>query len=440
VAPAILGEFSHEDLGFTVGSPTAIPMLRCQLKADCTTDWEMDWYLAFPGGPHGPDNDVTKPRWALNGKSDQTASLFVLPLGGTQDTDGLDYVGSYTAADASQFTISAGDSTAYPDLDYSFFSDVIAVDYDLDFKTDSLYFGSVASANLDETKNHTGALHRLKIADDLDPANWVLNTFYKTPGNRPVSGAPSVASDGQRAWIYFGTGRYYSAQIDKSKINDYSQQGFFGLKERYTAAGDMDLTLPNGGNLVDVSEVRVLKGSGDLQLTSGTLPLETTGGDSLTGVDTFAKLNEEMSAKYDTAPDTGLDKYHGWMLDFDLVGERNLGQAAILGNIVTFTSYVPESNICSPEGNSYLWAPFYRTGTAYFKPVMGSIDLGDDTAESLRKVSIGVGLASTPNIHSGGEDGSKAFVQTSTGAIISIEQDNPGVVKSGVVSWREIGD
>jgi len=54
----------------------------------------------------------------------------------------------------------------------------------------------------------------------------------------------------------------------------------------------------------------------------------------------------------------------------------------------------------------------------------------------MRKVDIGGGLASTPNIHSGAETGSTAFVQTSTGAIISVQQDNPGVVKSGEISWR----
>ncbi|MBW1967326.1 MAG: hypothetical protein JRI48_08060 [Deltaproteobacteria bacterium] len=43
----------------------------------------------------------------------------------------------------------------------------------------------------------------------------------------------------------------------------------------------------------------------------------------------------------------------------------------------------------------------------------------------------------TPNIHTGREAGSKSFVQTSTGAIIGIEQANPGITKSGKTSWRE---
>ncbi len=34
--------------------------------------------------------------------------------------------------------------------------------------------------------------------------------------------------------------------------------------------------------------------------------------------------------------------------------------------------------------------------------------------------------------------GSKAFLQTSTGAIIGIQQTNPGVTKSGGIYWREV--
>jgi type IV pilus assembly protein PilY1 len=152
-------------------------------------------------------------------------------------------------------------------------------------------------------------------------------------------------------------------------------------------------------------------------------------------VTTFAKLDKVMSVENDS----DLDKYNGWKLDFDQLGERNLGQAAILGSIVTFTTFVPSEDICQPEGESFLWAPYYRTGTAYLSNVIGTVARGGET-EVLRKLSVGVGLASTPNIHTGAEAGSTAFVQTSTGAIISVQQNNPGVVKGGMISWRELGD
>ena len=35
-------------------------------------------------------------------------------------------------------------------------------------------------------------------------------------------------------------------------------------------------------------------------------------------------------------------------------------------------------------------------------------------------------------------EGSKAFIQKSTGEIVPIAQQNPGTVKSGVVTWEPI--
>lgn len=439
VAPKILREFTDPGLGYAIGTPTAIPLLLCDLKVNCpantsvATTWPMDWYLALPSGPH--DDDL--PLAALNGKSDQYGKIFTLPLGGTSTVASaatpLGYAGAIGAPDATPFAI------ADVNFPYSFFTDVIAVDYDLDFKTDTLYFGSVAHANSDTTADHTGGMHRLVIGEDSDPADWDMNTFFKTPGNQPVSGSPSVAYDGQRAWVYFGTGRYYSAQLDKG---NKAQQSYYGIKESYDDEGVMDLTSPSDGNLVDVSKVWVEKGSGELHLPSGVLFLTATDYagpddlDAVTSLDatTFKELNLEMSEKV-----SGLDTYNGWKLDFDLSGERNLGQAAILGNIVTFTTFVPSEDLCQPEGESFLWAPYYRTGTAYLKSVIGTRARGEET-EVTRKISVGAGLASTPNIHSGAEAGSTAFVQTSTGAIISVQQENPGVVKSGMISWRELGE
>ncbi|NTW36561.1 MAG: hypothetical protein HGB17_10585, partial [Syntrophobacteraceae bacterium] len=95
------------------------------------------------------------------------------------------------------------------------------------------------------------------------------------------------------------------------------------------------------------------------------------------------------------------------------------------------------------EGNSNLYAVMYDTGTAYFKSVIGTnsgntVTEGSETKkEVLNKVGLGKGLTVTPNIHTGREEGSKVFVQTSTGTILELEEQNPGMVKSGKSSWRE---
>ena len=95
-----------------------------------------------------------------------------------------------------------------------------------------------------------------------------------------------------------------------------------------------------------------------------------------------------------------------------------------------------------------LYAPYFLTGTAYKNSILGYTDVtinedrdGDSVKETTvkevaRNISIGRGMTSTPNLHVGRGQGSKAFLQTSTGGILGYEQQNPGVTKSGVISWE----
>lgn len=448
--PVVLGEFtdSSGDLGFTTSMPTVLPMLRCDrfvsppatgaCPDNLTTanTWPMDWYMAFGSGPHYSGN----PAAALKGESDQLARLYVLALGGTADTGGLPYVSDSTGvlnppslvsgfpktvvgscsnpAYASSATCTAHGGT-WDSFPNSFFSDFIAVDYGKrDYRVDALYFGSVSNTDRPGGTSFQGGMHRLVVAGDLDPSNWYLNTFYDA--YQPVTAAANAVFDGQRYWLLFGTGRLFSAVIDK---NDSSQQSYYGLMEGpLDSQGIPDMTTANAGDLVDVSSVWIEDQTGILSTA-----LTSTGGGALTS-STLFELNNEIG------------NYDGWKIDFPDSGERNLGQAAIIGDIATFTSYIPAGDICSGGGWSKVWAVYYRTGTAYSRSVIGIKVRTDGKREVLRSVSIGAGMATTPNLHSGSGTGTTAMIQTSSGSIISIKQRNPGVVKSGIVSWREFGE
>jgi type IV pilus assembly protein PilY1 len=161
-------------------------------------------------------------------------------------------------------------------------------------------------------------------------------------------------------------------------------------------------------------------------ITGGVSPVSDQNGDG--NID-FSDLIAEVQAK------------DGWYLNFSETGERNLGQAAVLGDIVTFSTFVPDNDLCAYEGRSYLYGLYYKTGTAYWEGVLKTDDnngtgIGPDN-KVVSKIDIGKGYSETPNIHTGRESGSKAFVQTSTGAIIGIEQANPGMTKSNKTSWQE---
>ena len=135
---------------------------------------------------------------------------------------------------------------------------------------------------------------------------------------------------------------------------------------------------------------------------------------------------------------TGTD---GWYKEFSAPRERSLGQATLLGGLLTFTTYQPFVDVCLPEGMAFLYGSYYQTGTAWHKRVFApsGIDV-DDGGNMVDRLSIGRGLALTPNLHVGKHTGSKAFVQTSTGAIVEIPQPNLPIenAKSGRTVWDEI--
>ena len=128
----------------------------------------------------------------------------------------------------------------------------------------------------------------------------------------------------------------------------------------------------------------------------------------------------------------------GWRRDFQRDRERNLGQATLLGGLLTFTTYQPFNDPCQQDGQSFLYGLHYQTGTSHFRSVFGGLGLGDDN-QVLESFLLGRGLAITPNLHVGSGNPT-AFIQTSTGVIIEIPQtDLPNnEFRSGRRSWREI--
>ena len=102
--------------------------------------------------------------------------------------------------------------------------------------------------------------------------------------------------------------------------------------------------------------------------------------------------------------------------------------------------------MCTAEGLSYLYGVYYKTDTAWYENVFGLSygrgGYGDDNPlPVLEKLSLGRGLATTPSLHTGSGTGpdAKAFVQTSTGEIVQIDQENLPIKppKSGRILWSD---
>ena len=268
-----------------------------------------------------------------------------------------------------------------------------------------------------------------------------------------------MGTDGKNYWVYFGSGRF----LDTDDKIDASTQSYYGIKEPLSFAMDgssckgsftwqtvekadandgLHNTTPGGQRLLRVDQILVkAAASADLATLSckdGT----TTCLETPTTLSNFSNLNTYIAGSGTGCDITDSSGTDGWYKNFLEPRERNVGQATLLGGLVTYTTYQPFSDPCLPEGLGYLYGVFFQTGTSFYVPVfLSNFSTGVDAdGNVIDQVDLGRGLATTPNLHVGKAEGSKAFVQTSTGTIVEIPQPNLpiGNAKTGKSSWGEV--
>lgn len=426
--PVLLAELSFPELGFTTCHPGVIPMRGLDSDNEETTN---QWYLIFGSGPVSPDaygDTGANTQALLQGTSSQQAVMYAVDLVDlakgnltilteTNETGaGATPTGIAAAATAGKYHMVRFEE------ENSMVSKPIVVDWDLNFNADTVYFGTSFG---DHATGWSGKMRRLVLDDGgndpTNPGNWKLkNTMLDLSApldgsistGQPISAPATVTIDGAgNRWVYFGTGRFDS-EADKTNTD---QQSFYGVKEPNVEGSDGRLRF-------DYAEVRY----DDLR--------------NVTGIDVYENgihLDGYTGTFWDLADD--LEKNNaGWRLNFYDRGERNLGQAVLAGEIVTFTTFAPSDDICGSGGLSHLYALYYRTGTAYRQSVIGlNYDItsqGDPLV--LKRSFLGPGMTITPNIHVGRQRGTRAFIQTESGSILEMDQLTPGDVKSGKLFWR----
>lgn len=479
-------EVEYTNLGYTTAMPSVVAM-----RDDAGNS---EWYLVLGNGPttlKGQNNQqgkvavvplssFTGVNWKDGGIANPLAKRpFRIPAATPQKSADSD------TPNVGIFPIPAASATNSS----SFVGDMVTVDYDIGgvstsgigkaYKSDAVYFGTVdgkdfaATVSEPDTTRWTGGgrMFRLvtKVLDaDVEkysyPWEWSLQMFLDA--RAPITAAPNIGYDGDNFWLYFGTGRFFAPE-DKT---DDTQQYFFGVKEPrdgdckftwdpinwYSATTPASLNpAAEAGErgLFRADQVRVVKKGSLLGLTEATAYMycETPGcleGTLLPPVGSDAS----GTAFYDfgiletyirgekcgsTADETiGIDGWYRHLVD---PRERSLGMPVLLGGLTTFTTYQPSEDLCTAEGNSFLYGVYYLTGTAWYENVFGTYLEGDKTIVKDR-LGLGLGLATSPSMVVGteGQD-AKAFVQTSTGEIVEVGQENLPVSssQSGRTSWSE---
>ncbi|NDY42721.1 hypothetical protein G3N55_07690 [Dissulfurirhabdus thermomarina] len=449
--PTLLAEMtdtttgSEAPMGFTTAIPTVVPM-----RQDTNTT---EWTLVLGSGPTN-----------MYGESTQKGRVCTFPLNGLAGTPRAFRL----PAAPPSFANEAG---CFELDDKSFVSDLITVDFDLRhdplYKADAVYFGTVIG---DSAPGQGGKLYRLitrRLAADgtqelTHPHEWAglrsPNPAVLIDAGRPITAAPAVGTDGQNYWIYVGTGRYFDALVDK---NDNTTQYEFGIMEPTNATTGRltweQVEFGPAGFLPQPRGSRGLQRVDQIQVALATSPalaslccsasenfLDAANASICSANDTsclpdrVAPLAGKVN-NFGELKDYILSYRDGWYREMTIPRERNLGQAALLGGLLLYTTYQPIDNVCLPEGYSYLYALYYQTGTAWFKNIFADLQGATHGASSR---NLGRGMALTPSLHTGKSEGSKAFVQTSTGAILEIETPELPLknVHSGRVNWREMTD
>jgi Tfp pilus tip-associated adhesin PilY1 len=405
--PQVLAEVTFNDLGFTTSNPTVIAMdPQDTVNAN-------KWYLVLGSGPIS--SDATYTTAVKNVTSNQEARIYLIDLKALAQSHLLRNQAGSALPAAGAFATMTGDSNSYV-------SDLITVDFNLNYKADAVYFGTTSGSE----GNWGGKMRRIVINDDTDTSHWDGDSVVFN-AQRPITGAASVGQDNTgRFWVFFGTGRF----MTRNDITYVASQSFFGVKEPIAvpASGDpldrtaLTWTEVAAASLLDVSNAIVYDGGGRV--------------DNVTGVTNFQQLRNKL------VDGATLSEKSGWKLTFSHAGERNLGQATLLGGILTFTTYTPDADPCEFEGTSSIFATNYLTGSAYKSSVIGfggrtATINGQTKYEVLREKSLGDGMTTTPNVHTGDEGGSVVYVQMSTGEIKTLFEVNPGMVHSEKTYWQE---
>lgn len=391
-----------------------------------TAATQNNWYLVFGSGPAEGDGTPGITNSLKEATSSQSPRLYVVDLVELAKNKHLVTLAPNTPIP------SPACPNCYQRFDSdgnAFISDPISVDYQLDYKSDAVYFGTVSGNNNIATGGWGGKLRRIVIDNKMDTAQWVgdsvlLGDESGLGFHQPITAAPTASTDSlNRRWVFFGTGRFFTSGANGDALNP-DQQAYYGIKEPIKDDGSGD---PSWATVTRQSSIGPPTQPGLLDVSNAHVFQDR----SVTGVPGVTTWQNGVDGLVDE-----INSHSGWMLNFSRARERNIGQAALLGSTLTFTTYVPPAGVCDFDGESVLYGVFYTTGTEYFRPMLRRWDVVTSQWVGTREIELGLGLAATPNIHVGGKDGSTIFVQNSTGEIITIDELNATPAKTGMRSWR----
>lgn len=383
-APILIAEVSDDQIGYTKSRPTIVKERAIDAEGKASAN---QWFLVFGSGPRG-DNALEE------GLSDSGGKIFAFDL---------------LSKSLNTFSTEFSDD--------AFVGGVASVDWNLDYKDDVIYYGTVGG----NASDPDGNLERGELNFSSSSVDIEVSVLVEPNQKLAFSATPTTYTDRSGDyWVFTGSGRFLS-QADNFS-ND--QQYMFGIKETKGTAAAVDSSSVSLDDLVNTSGVNVFS---DGSLTN------TNDADN---VSTYDELVSLVASK------------QGWY--FELPAPPNIApepvrmrvttKAAIAGQSLVITAYEPTGLLCSAEGLGYIFAPSLFIGvTSEFAPLGLDEDTANEEGTALVTLyeSTGVGVPSAPTIHTDSESNDRAISQTTTGEIVVTEIVGVAT-KGGRQSWQEI--
>ncbi len=349
--PELIAEITDPGMAFTTAEPALVKARVPDVSGSYSSPSINEWILVFGSGPTELDS-VT---------STQDAKVF-----------------AYDLVDRQMITIATG--AQVPSSDPSgFFGDFLVVDANNDFVDDVVYAGTVEGTEAAPE----GRVKRIEL-DSSSPAMGLSSSGGMAVMsdlidiNKPVTARPNVRNNvlNSELWVLFGTGRLFTAADNRSAIQQY----FIGVKDSASAVSEnalvdtTDLIVKTTGLVYDVD-------TGD----SNPAALVYKDGSSVgTSVESFNELYAAMNSEA------------GWITALSYDGsspaERVFTTSLVLGSSIIFTSYSPDFDLCTIQGDGALYAYNFRTGTAQYFGPFGS----DENDIAYAGVDLGQGAPSAP--------------------------------------------
>jgi type IV pilus assembly protein PilY1 len=319
----------------------------------------------------------------------------------------------------------------------AFMNSPVTLDQSLNYNVDGIYFGEayldgdwkgkVYKVTIPCTACEWDDPYPATIVYDRNPSNWTASTLFEC--DQPITAPMALSMDRlNNAWVYFGTGRYigYNDRID------VTQQYLYGIKDPFFNADQANYYRQYSETLT-LSSIDLFETDDIVVTTAGTV-LE--GNNLHDGVGTWRHLLNAVRSE------------DGWYRSLDTSAgpsERAVSKVAVLGGVIFSPTFTPNPDVCGYGGDSNFYALYFETGTAYINQIFNitnrSFVMVDGRLEQIVELRLPDPISGAPpprvGIHSGREQGARAYLQQSTGQVVDLRIKPVLILKSGLTNWQE---